>query len=531
MLAERLGKGGMGEVYRAVGNSRNTDVAIKILLPALCHRESSRKRFAREAEAARKLNHPGIVKVLDYGQFDNRPFIVMELVTGQSLREYVRNKRPLLSPEELLLLTADLCDAIQHAHSKGIIHRDLKPDNIFVTHQGKIKILDFGLAKLSLDTDLTALTRSGTALGTCTYMSPEQAEGKEATPRSDLYSIGVMLYEFFCGLTPFSAAEASEVLYMQVNRNPKPPCDVDQHIPLEISNLILRLMSKNPENRPSSAAILKEEIRTIIKHLQEGTVNYKQNQMSDYINAARQAQLQLQSNRQTDSSDTLNLNINRDSEQEENRPDAYINRERYAVQLDYQEAASYPQNYAARVTPKIEKYNLPKRVTVLSMLAPIKDILQSSTMLNNLSKSIGEAMRQAVEINGGFVLLNEGSNLKAAFTDEYAGTRAVRSVLRTQMTLRQIYREFGLYQPPCMASGIYSDVIPPSVKGSFTKDNLREIIIGAVTLGKWASKYPNAIFICLESVDAGLRCQKVRTICLRNRKTPVQICRVIELMQ
>ena len=272
MLLERLGSGGMGEVYRALDRVTGQDVAVKLLLPALCERESSRKRFAREAQAAQKLNHPGIVKVYEYGTFHGRPFIVMELLTGKSLRYYVRAYRP--SPEKILLLTAELCDALYHAHSRGIIHRDLKPDNIFVNHLGHIKVLDFGLAKISFAADLTALTKSGTALGTCTYMSPEQAQGKEADLRSDLYAVGVILYEIFCGITPFSAEDAAAILRMQVYDKAQRPTSVEPNLPIEIEQIIMWLMNKNPKYRPNSALVLKEKLIQVVRMLRIGSVHY-----------------------------------------------------------------------------------------------------------------------------------------------------------------------------------------------------------------------------------------------------------------
>lgn len=271
-LGKRIGEGGMGEVYRATDLRTGRDVAVKMLHAKLCEREQSRKRFAREAQAAKMLDHPSIVKVISLGEYEARPFIVMELLDGMPLRKYVHRCKP--TYEQLLSLTVELCDALYHAHCRGVIHRDLKPDNIFVSSQGHIKILDFGLARLSFNPELTALTKSGTALGTCSYMAPEQATGKEADQRSDLYSVGVILYEFFCGLTPFSADDPASVLYMQVHQEPTRPTKENPELPLEIEALILWLMNKNPKWRPSDAMILKEKIKQIIRLLRGGAVHY-----------------------------------------------------------------------------------------------------------------------------------------------------------------------------------------------------------------------------------------------------------------
>ncbi len=263
-LDERIGEGGMGSVYRALDLRTGRDVAVKLLRRKLCEREHSRRRFAREARAAGLLDHPGIVRILDYGE-DDRPYLVMELLEGVSLRRHVRRTKP--SPAELLELMIQLCEALAHAHSRGIIHRDLKPDNVYVSPTGQVKVLDFGLARMLRIPELSALTRSGTALGTCSYMAPEQAAGREADERSDLYAVGVMLYEFLCGMVPFSAEEPASVLYMQVHQQPDPPREVNPDLPEDLENLILCLLEKDPARRPASARILGMEMRRVVSRL------------------------------------------------------------------------------------------------------------------------------------------------------------------------------------------------------------------------------------------------------------------------
>lgn len=574
MLLERLGSGGMGEVYRALDRVTGQDVAVKLLLPALCERESSRKRFAREAQAAQKLNHPGIVKVYEYGTFHGRPFIVMELLTGKSLRYYVRAYRP--TPEKILLLTAELCDALYHAHSRGIIHRDLKPDNIFVNHLGHIKVLDFGLAKISFAADLTALTKSGTALGTCTYMSPEQAQGKEADLRSDLYAVGVILYEIFCGITPFSAEDAAAILRMQVYDKAQRPTLVDPHLPIEIEQIIMWLMNKNPKYRPNSALVLKEKLIQVVRMLRIGSVHYvspEQNiempkslshdtpkervlpaaerpsplseekirnlpQVSDPFSSATGdiwEEAQKLGAEQVDREDLSEQFIH--SHQDDHILDSYSREEELLSDLQDEVAMHHPERpenqapvHSLKSIIESKEPTVPPLVTVLTMTASLKNLPLPTLSLTKLAAHISQIMREAVEINGGFVILNEGANVKAAFIDEYAGLRAVRSIIRTRMSLRQLGQNYNLLRLPPIASGIYSGLVKPALaRGPFTVENMRDLLSGATRLSNLSNSRPNEIFICGDSLDEGINAKFVRKIYVRNRTAPVEIYRVVGL--
>ncbi len=548
MLLERLGSGGMGEVYRALDRVSGQDVAVKLLLPALCERESSRKRFAREAQAAQKLNHPGIVKVYEYGTFHERPFIVMELLTGQSLRYYVRAYRP--APEKILLLTAELCDALYHAHSRGIIHRDLKPDNIFVNHLGHIKVLDFGLAKISFAADLTALTKSGTALGTCTYMSPEQAQGKEADLRSDLYAVGVILYEIFCGITPFSAEDAAAILRMQVYDKAQRPTSVDPHLPIEIEQIIMWLMNKNPKYRPTSALVLKEKLIQVVRMLRVGSVHYitqanleeAQGELPPVSLSPRDGEAEPSSQLSpalspAETSDSALLSVDKplpSPSAQELSPifsplgDPFLSSD----EAIWDEAKKLEAQQVEReeLSEQPEKPSQPPRVTVLTMTASLKNLPLPTLSLAQLAAHISQVMREAVDINGGFTILNEGANIKAAFIDEYAGLRAVRSVIRTQMSLRQLGQTYHLLKLPPMAAGIYSGLVKPALaSGPFTVDNMRDLLSGATRLSNLSNSRPNGIFICGDSLDEGIEAKFVRKIYVRNRVSPVEIYRVVGL--
>jgi tetratricopeptide (TPR) repeat protein len=252
-IEAELGQGGMGAIYRATDTLLQREVAVKVLSASGLGTEG-RARLLREAQAVAKLNHPNIVSVYDAGESDGAPFIVMELVTGESLRE-----RPPKSIEEALSITRQLCDALDHAHKNGVVHRDLKPENVIITSDGVAKLVDFGLAR----SGTTRASIEGTLVGTVFYLAPEQALGKEIDARADLYALGVMLYELTTNRLPFTADDPIAVISQHLYAPVVPPSTFSTAIPPALDALIVRLMSKQPHDRPVSASAVKQAIDSL----------------------------------------------------------------------------------------------------------------------------------------------------------------------------------------------------------------------------------------------------------------------------
>jgi serine/threonine protein kinase len=252
----KIGEGGMGVVYRAEDTRLKRTVALKFLRPELLGDRREKERFIREAQAAAALDHPNICAVHEIEEAGGRTFIVMHFIEGRSLAERVRSGP--LPVEESVSIAVQIAEGLQEAHEHGIVHRDIKPGNIMLTQKGSVRITDFGLARLASAAGISMTNRP---MGTMRYMSPEQVKGEHVDGRTDIWSLGVLLYRLVTGTEPFSGDYDAAILYTIVHDEPARPSSVNQSVPQALDGIIKRMLEKKPEQRYASMAEVAADLK------------------------------------------------------------------------------------------------------------------------------------------------------------------------------------------------------------------------------------------------------------------------------
>src|SRR5215467_3177673 len=274
-----IGRGGMGEVYSAVDLKLNRRVALKVLPMSSAGQAEARERFEREAKAVAALNHPNIVTIHSVEEEGGVVFLTMELIDGKTLSDLIPKGGMRL--ERILKLAIPLADAVSSAHQQGITHRDLKPANIMVTEDGRVKVLDFGLAKLREEQEASAetaadptrgLTGKGSIIGTTMYMSPEQAEGRLVDARSDIFSLGIILYEMATGRLPFHGETNVAVLSSILKDNPPLITELNSEQPRDLARIVKRCLAKDPEQRYQNGKDLRIELEELKEAAESGMI-------------------------------------------------------------------------------------------------------------------------------------------------------------------------------------------------------------------------------------------------------------------
>jgi serine/threonine-protein kinase len=256
-IVSEIAHGGMADVYLARDSKLDRPVALKVLSPELSRDPAFVERFRREAQAAAGLNHPNIVGIFDWGQEHGTSFIVMEYIDGRTLRDMIRHEGT-IAPGQIADIGADIAAALSFAHQNGVVHRDVKPGNVLITTAGQVKVTDFGIARAGGDND--GLTRTGAVMGTATYFSPEQAQGTAVDGRSDVYSLGIVLYEMATGEPPFTADSPVSVAYLHVREPVVPPSQRVPSVPPELERVIMTCLAKSPNDRYQSADDLRADL-------------------------------------------------------------------------------------------------------------------------------------------------------------------------------------------------------------------------------------------------------------------------------
>ena len=297
-VLKRVGSGGMADVYMAKDHKLNRNVAVKVLKSEYVEDEKFLKKFETEAQAVARLSHPNIVNIYDVGMEDGINYIVMELAEGITLKEYIR-KKGYLSPKETVEISTQIASAISHAHKNHIIHRDIKPQNILVSDTGIIKVTDFGIAKA---TSSNTVTSTATAMGSVLYISPEQAKGRFCDEKSDIYSLGITMYEMVTGHVPFDHENGVTIALMHLQNEITPPSQIRDGIPDSLEKIILKCTMKKPEERYQTADDLIADLRLVFEDTSGGyvgvvpaiddspTIMIDQNELTQRINTPKKDQ-------------------------------------------------------------------------------------------------------------------------------------------------------------------------------------------------------------------------------------------------
>ncbi len=266
-IIEKIGSGGMGDVYKAEDTKLQRTVALKFLPPDLTRDENAQQRFLHEARAASALDHPNIGTIYEIGESEGHFFIAMAYYEGKTLNHKIESHKTGLDIDEAVEITAQILNGLAKAHLKDIVHRDIKPANIIMTDEGPVKIIDFGLAKLK---GHTQLTKTGSTMGTVAYMSPEQVQGSLADQRTDIWSVGVMLYEMLSGQKPFKGEYEQAIMYLILNEEPEYISKLRGDVPLQLEKILVRALEKNPEKRYQSIEEMLADLNEAAEELREG---------------------------------------------------------------------------------------------------------------------------------------------------------------------------------------------------------------------------------------------------------------------